>query len=301
MKINTHNVVSFKEKFMRPETTDESMLKADFRTFFVVKVEEMFQLMKLPIPPMRSTSHILIYITEGEAIMNIGSQTFTIHENECMIVAAGQVYSFSNPDINKGFLCYFEDLFLLNKFSAADLRQEFEFLNIWGNPSVKLGQPVATYTQQLFERILAEYTTHGLGTKPLTQAYFVALLYEIQSAYKSLNASVQNMAVGLTNRFKELLTSNIRTMHRVSEYAAALNVTPNHLNKVIKSVTGKSPTKWIDETLLLEAKMLLHQTRLSVNDVAAEIGVLDASYFSRLFRKYEGCTPLQFRKKIDGI
>ena len=67
----------------------------------------------------------------------------------------------------------------------------------------------------------------------------------------------------------------------------------------MKSITEKSPTKWIDETLVLEAKVLLYQTELSINEVANEIGIEDQSYFSRLFKKYEQVTPLQFRKMIE--
>jgi len=78
-----------------------------------------------------------------------------------------------------------------------------------------------------------------------------------------------------------------------------LNVTPNHLNKSVKSTTGKSATKWIDETILLEAKYLLYQTTLSINEIAMQVGHEDHSYFSRFFKKHEGITPIQYRKLID--
>ena len=78
-----------------------------------------------------------------------------------------------------------------------------------------------------------------------------------------------------------------------------LNVTPNHLNKSIKSVTGKSPTKWIDETILLEAKYLLYQTNLTINEIAMQVGHYDQSYFSRIFKKHEGLTPIEYRKLIE--
>lgn len=77
-----------------------------------------------------------------------------------------------------------------------------------------------------------------------------------------------------------------------------LSITPNHLNKCLRTITGKSPTKWIDEAIILEAKVLLSQTTLSVNEITTELGLSDPSYFSRFFRKYEGCTPLEFRKHI---
>jgi len=114
-----------------------------------------------------------------------------------------------------------------------------------------------------------------------------------------VSASTQTNSVSITNRFRELLVDRIKTSHRVTDYASELNITPNHLNKAVRTITGKSPTKWIDEAIVLESKVLLYQSSLSISAIAAEVGLFDASYFSRLFKKYEGVTPLAFRKMIE--
>jgi len=138
-----------------------------------------------------------------------------------------------------------------------------------------------------------------LKNRSLLQSYFMALLCEVNQMYKPLFDDKKLQSVSVTNKFKKLLYSHIRTEHRVSAYASLLHVTPNHLNKVVKHVTGKSPAKWIGETLMLEAKVLLYQTNRPVSDVASEIGIGDQSYFSRMFKKYEGLTPVQFRERIE--
>jgi AraC-like DNA-binding protein len=99
--------------------------------------------------------------------------------------------------------------------------------------------------------------------------------------------------------FRKLVYTHFRTKHLVTDYAALLHVTPNHLNKNIKAFTGKSPTRWIDEMILSEAKVLLRQTSLSISAVALKVGFTDQSYFARLFRKYEGVTPSSFREGIE--
>ena len=103
----------------------------------------------------------------------------------------------------------------------------------------------------------------------------------------------------ITNKFKELIYTNIKTHHQVNYYASLLNVTPNHLNKSVKAITNKTAATWIDETILLEAKYLLFQTSLSVSEIAMQVGHEDHSYFSRFFKKFEGITPVQYRKLID--
>ncbi|UFH53200.1 AraC family transcriptional regulator [Spirosoma sp. KNUC1025] len=298
-KIKTYSVETFRESYIQPEQRIDTLLKADFGKFFIVKVEELIRLIKLPVPPVRSTNHTLIYLTEGEAIMTIGSETHTIFKDECLVVPAGQVFSFASLDLNKGYLCNFHNDMIIGKFGKAELLKDFEFLRVWGNPRITLGDQISSYVLPLFKRLLNEYTEHGLTNLAIIQSYFVALLCEINQAYKPMSASLQTNAVTITNRFKELLFSSLKTNHRVTDYASLLNITPNHLNKSVRAITGKSPTKWIDEAIVLEAKVLLHQSPLSISEVAAEVGIFDASYFSRLFKKYEGVTPLQFRQMIE--
>lgn len=296
--VRTYNSEAFKDKFMENQAQLEHMLKNDFGKFFIVRVEEMFRLMKLPVPPTRSVTHTIIFLTEGEAIMNIGSETFQISKNECLVVPAGQVFSFHSPDVNKGYLCNFHNDFIVGKFGKNELLKDFEFLTVWGNPRIVLSEPNAAFTEQLFKRMLRDYHENGLKNPNILQPCFISMLCELNHAYRPLSDSTQTLAVNITARFKELLAAHFKSSKQVTDYAVMLNITPNHLNKCIRTITGKSPTKWIDEAIILEAKVLLSQTPLGVSEITSELGLDDPSYFSRFFKKYEGQTPLAFRKSI---
>lgn len=218
--------------------------------------------------------------------------------NACF-VPAGQVFSFSNLDRNKGFICKFHDDFIVGRIGKSDLLKTFAFLSIWGNPVVMLGEQESHNVCFLLNRILSAYVANGLSNGALLQAYLIALLCEVSQVYTPLTAGNNVQAVNIVNAFKEALFTHVRTKHRVADYARLLHITPNHLNKTVKQLTGKTPTRWIDETLVLEAKMLLYQTGLSIGQVAEDIGMQDPSYFSRMFKKYEGVTPLAFRKMMQ--
>lgn len=259
----------------------------------------MIRLIKLPVPPARSITHTFIYLTAGEAVMTIGSGTFKIFKDECLVVPAGQVFSFDYPDINKGYLCNFHNDIVIGKFGKNDLLKDFEFLSVWGNPKITLDHQTSAHVNQLMKRIFLDYSVNGLKNLNIIQSYFIALLCEIQRIYTPLTNSKQTTSVTITNKFKELIFLHIKTKHLVTDYASLLHITPNHLNKSVKAITGKSPAKWIGEALVLEAKVLLYQTDLTINGIAVEIGIYDQSYFSRLFKKYEGLTPLEFLKRIE--
>lgn len=297
--IKTYQAEAFRQVHMKPEKKLDDMLKAGFAKFFITRVEDLIRLMKLPVPPARVVNHTFIYLTSGEAVMTIGSETYTIFKDECLFVPAGQVFSFNNIDVNEGYLCNFHNDFIIGKFGKSDLLKTFEFLNVWGNPLVKLDKQTSGYVLQLMKRMHTAYSTHGLDQIDILQSYMIALLCEISVNYTPLSTGAEAQSVKLANRFKELVFKHIRTKHLVSDYASLLHISPNHLNRVIKQVTGKSPTKWIDDALMLEARVLLYQTDLSMSEVADELGIHDQSYFSRLFKKYAGVTPLVFRKMIE--
>lgn len=297
-KINVYDPTSFLPKFI-PSDELMALMKADYGKFLVVKLEDMYRHVTRAVPASRAVTHSCLYLTSGEANMKIGSESYKIHKDEMLFVPAGQIFSFGEKDRNKGYICTFHEDIITGKFGGSDLLKDFEFLQVWGNPRIQLQPQTSKFILHLFKRILYEYSHNGLKNLNIIQPYFITLLCEANTGYHPVSSSTQTMAVNITNRFKALLFSHIRERHLVSDYAALLNITPNHLNKSVKTITGKSPTRWIDEAIVLEAKVLLVQTQLSISEIAAEVGIDDQSYFTRLFKKYEGLTPSDFRGMIE--
>ena len=298
-KIKTLNTSEFLDTYMQPGPTLKQVVKKETGSFFIINVQDLIRLSKLPVPPTRSTAHTLIYLTSGVATMSIGFHPVKIHKGECLIVAAGQLFSYEKYEVNDGFIAVFEKDFLVGKIGSSDLLKEFEFLNIWGNPVIRPDKKTAAYLTNTLQRVFDEYSLNGLENSNIIQAHFLAALCDLNSVYKPLINGKSKTAVSLMNRFKEMLHDNIRVKHLVTDYAEMLNVSPNHLNKTVREVTQKSASKWIDETLMTEAKALLSQTAYPISDIAAGLGLYDQSYFSRVFKKYEGLTPQEFRKKIE--
>ncbi len=303
-KIKSLEPNQFLESFMSFGAKRNEIFKKDFELFYIAKLPEVNEISKLPVPPVKARTHTLFFPTSGLISIKIGSSTIKISQNECLIIPAGQVFSYSDEDLKKsepgeGFMCGFNDDFLIGKIGNQELLKTFEFLNIWGNPVIKPKGKLIIYLTQSLNRIFDEYSENGLQNKITIQAHLIALLCDLNKNYLSLSNHKNKTAVELTNRFKELLHKNIKTIHKVSDFATMLNISPNHLNKTIKLITEKSPSIWIRETLINESKVLLCQSDLSIQEIAAELGIEDQSYFTRLFKKQEGLTPANYRKRID--
>ena len=82
----------------------------------------------------------------------------------------------------------------------------------------------------------------------------------------------------------------------IGEYGKMLAVTPNHLNKCVKTATNKSAQELLIEMMLMEAKALLKQTDLSVNEIAWKLRKEDPSDFTKFFKSKAGLTPTEYRK-----
>lgn len=82
----------------------------------------------------------------------------------------------------------------------------------------------------------------------------------------------------------------------LSDVAREVSVSAGHLTTQVRQRTGRTVQAWIVERRMAEARRLLADTRLSITDVADQVGLPDAGYFARQFRQEHACSPSEWRK-----
>lgn len=88
--------------------------------------------------------------------------------------------------------------------------------------------------------------------------------------------------------------------HRnVSYYAQKLFVSPKYLSTVIKEESRKTAGEWIDEMVLLEAKILLQNKELTIAQVADQLSFNDQSTFGKFFKNLTSHSPLDYRRLLS--
>lgn len=102
-------------------------------------------------------------------------------------------------------------------------------------------------------------------------------------------------SAALVIRYRKLVGQHYLEKQQVAEYASLLYVTPNHLNRTVKDVTGRTASAHISEMILLEAKSLLQYTDLSMAEIAWRLQFSEPSSFHRWFKKETDNTPLEYR------
>lgn len=247
-----------------------------------------------PMPPQRSAIHCFFFLCSGTVLAEIGGRTYLIKEKELVVIPAGQVFSIKYFENSRGYMGGFHP----RLFANENLLAKYDFLRVWGSPKIEL-DPVSFSRQlPLFDRMYEEFAMEKPGVE-IIKAYLNAILAEADAVYRKTIKEVVMHNNSICSRFLEMLFSGEEGVQimQVAEYARELNITPNHLNKIVKGATGKSTSTWIEEAVMQRAKALLATTDLPLSEIAARTGIMDQSYFARKFKKHEGVSPSEFRQR----
>lgn len=264
--------------------------------FFIIRKLDMKGIkVELPAPPIRSHIHCFLFITGGEALLTLGEELCYFKAGECATIPAGQVFSVRYFDNCTGFMGGFSTDFISE--NGRNPLQMYNSLRRWGSHKVLFIGEHMDYVTGILERLCLENTTKK-NTR-IIKAYLTTLLTEIeetgtQTSEKQNDFNTDN---SLCNKFFEMVFEKCDLSISIASYANNLNISPDYLKKVIKQFTGKTPLTWIHESVILEARTLLFNTNMTISEISIRVGVEDPSYFSRLFKKHTGQSPMEYRKE----
>lgn len=104
----------------------------------------------------------------------------------------------------------------------------------------------------------------------------------------------------LFKHFITLLKEEHAREHFVPYYAGRLCVTPKYLTTVVKQVSGRTVSKWIDLYLMEEVRLYLKNTSLTVSEIAIRLNFSNSSFFGKFVKAQTGKTPLQLRQALQA-
>ncbi|MDR2813967.1 MAG: helix-turn-helix domain-containing protein [Prevotellaceae bacterium] len=98
-------------------------------------------------------------------------------------------------------------------------------------------------------------------------------------------------------QFLQLLRESCKEYRSVSFYADKLCLTPKYLSSTVKEVSQKTAGEWIDESVILEAKVMLNSSGMSIQQVSDALSFPNQSFFGKYFKQHVGVSPKEYRKK----
>lgn len=98
----------------------------------------------------------------------------------------------------------------------------------------------------------------------------------------------------------KFVTDNLHRPLSVAEIAQKVCLSPSRLAHLFTQTLGRSILKWREEQMIQFACQLLLVSPSPIKQIAAQVGFEDPLYFSRVFRRYTGCSPRAFRAEHGG-
>lgn len=133
----------------------------------------------------------------------------------------------------------------------------------------------------------------------LLQAFLLSIVglmreHEPQTSLVDLTSSRGHRLV--FERFMEVLAQYHQSERMVQFYADRLCITPKYLSMAVKEYSGKSPSDWICDYVIAEAKSLLHYSQMPIQEVAFHLNFPTQSAFGKFFKLKTGISPSQYLK-----
>lgn len=135
----------------------------------------------------------------------------------------------------------------------------------------------------------------------VVQHLVTAILYDIRYMCDQKQTSVPSRLSRqeeIFNRFIALVNEHGKRERNISFYADRLCLTPHYLSTVIREASGQTVMQWINQAVILEAKVLLKHSDMLVFQISDELNFPNPSFFSKFFKRMTGMTPAEYQKKI---
>lgn len=257
-------------------------------------------LKRTPMGPLKSAFYRISLTVDGSLDMQIGLDTYVHQPRTLCFTYPNQIFSKRNASEDAwGYYILFTEAFLGELVPTVRMPLEFPFFDPSGQPLFQLSESEMDTIIGHILRIDEEMQQDRTDRIRAVQMHLYLMLLEGRRSYERQGLDLVTDGGDLIARFRRLVGQYYMDKRQVADYASLLAVTPNHLGRVVKEATGRTPSDFIRDMLLIEAKSLLRYTAHSVAEIAYQLDFSDPGTFGRFFRKGAGTTPLDFRNMQD--
>lgn len=251
-----------------------------------------------PPEPYRSSYHGIGLLEEGEI-------TFYIDLTEYHIKAPALIFA-DTTSIKRWdkTLCTYEmqtilfsEDFLQSKLIENNVLTSFSDLSSLGGCVTNLDEREFDNFKMMFKLISNHNIAHNIYHNEVIRGIVYSMINDVALLYEKYGNSSKPLNT-LDLRFREAVGKFCKAERSVQFYADYLHLHPKYLSQVISRETGLTASEWIQNQVILEAKILLQDHNLAIADIAESLNFTDQSTFGKYFKKYSQLSPTEYRKSL---
>ncbi|HKG07412.1 MAG TPA: AraC family transcriptional regulator [Pedobacter sp.] len=232
--------------------------------------------------------NILIYCLQGKGHFILGEKKFELTANQFIHVPATEQYMRYWADEGDPWTIYWIH------FSGEHLHSFNDSLGISlqkGPQQIPFNQKALDIWETIYHSLEMGYSTENLCNASFCLYQFIAtfsftdkhIFAEKKEAGNVIDDAILNMK------------ANIDRKLTVEDMANQHNLSSSHFSSLFRKGTGMSPIDYFIHLKMQKACQLLYAYDIMIKNVAMDLGYEDQYYFSRIFKKYMGVSPEQYR------
>ncbi len=240
--------------------------------------------------PHSEDHHIILWLTRGQGKVILEGCRRGMGQHNALCIPAGTLFALDLSRQCFGTLCLIPDL-SPTQFPAQpehlrirEVQNQTELTAIFEamHREQELNRPYLDQSMKAYADLLTIWFHRNLPDPQTPQARHPA-------------------AARLVIAYARLIEQNYTSGQTMAEYAKALNVTPTHLTRSCRQVSGYTAADLLIRRILYAARCLLQDSRRPFNEVAMTLGFSSAAYFTRFVSHNTGKTPSALRKSFLQI
>lgn len=254
---------------------------------------------------------VLLYIEKAEQ-SRVDEQArygdISVQDGDVFVVAAGEVI---DPRIVNTIASGF-GLFFDPSAVGGDLQAPWSswrahplllpFLHAVPGGLLRLHVPVGRRPlwSATISAIEAELSDRDEGFRQAALAYLTVLLVDVARLAADVVGDLRRSNEALLAEVFDTIEQRFAEPLSPSEVAKSVGMTPGHLTTLVRRRTGRALGDWITERRMAQARRLLTESDLPINEIARRVGLSDPGYFARVFRRTNGMTPRAWRQSTTA-
>lgn len=254
--------------------------------------------------PSRLNALIIGVGTEGETSLTSNLQEFRLKKDSLFIFSPKHILQVQSNNRFKAHLIVIAPDFL-KRINIDTKRMMPLFLQFGSLPCTELthaeSQSLRSFISMVEQELKGsetDFSSEIIGGLIAATIYKVGdILTHYLTEHPEVDSPIHNRAEEYFRQFTELLGEHYKHERSVGFYARQLCITPKYLTTLIKRISGKSVSEWIDNYVILEAKTLLKYSNMSVQEIAYYLNFPNQSFFGSYFKRNAGMSPSQYKAK----
>lgn len=254
--------------------------------------------------PHRQDNGLILFCRQGTAEIELDLKKHQVEPNAEIVILPATTLSLNNssPDFEVTYIAFSKAL-----MDEVSFRLEAPFFRFLKD------HPVCTDPEEMRIEIInglikmvtliyrdKQNTFRNPIIKNLLQCFFLNMYDKTQRFFTREQKQVHDRAEELFHSFISLVQQHCLLQKDVTFYANELCISPRYLTAITRKVTGEAAKEIIDKHIILEIKVLLQSTEMTIQEISNRLNFPNQSYLARYFKRHTGKSPIDYRDKKNS-